>query len=97
MVGIGPIVADVSEMFDAFWNSRVAVPVTVFTEAPDDPDQALSQLQERVARARAEASESKYADAVRNSIFDILHQDLTLFHATLASTGYRNFVIAESM
>ena len=40
VVGIGPIVADVSEMFDAFWNSRAAVPVTVITEAPDDPDQA---------------------------------------------------------
>ncbi len=79
VVGIGPIVADVSEMFDAFWNSRAAVPATVFTEAPDDPDQALSQLQERVARARAEASESKYADAVRSSIFDILHQDLSVF------------------
>ena len=25
VVGIGPVVADVSEMFDVYWNSRAAV------------------------------------------------------------------------
>ena len=79
VVSIGPVVADVSEMFDVFWNSRAAVPVTAFTEAPDNPDQALSQLREQAARTRAEASESKYADAVRSSMLETIRQDLSIF------------------
>jgi len=79
VVGVGPIVADVSNMFDVFWNSRAAIPITALTKPPDDPDRALSQLRDRIARARAEVSETKYADAVRSSILDTMHQDLSIF------------------
>ncbi len=79
VVGIGPVVADVSEMFDVYWNNRASVPVTAFTEAPDNPDQALSQLRERTARARAEASDTKYADAVKSSVLETIRQDLDIY------------------
>lgn len=79
VVGIGPVVADVSIMFDEYWNNRAAIPVTALTDAPEQPDEALSQLHERLIRSRAEAHETRYADALRGSILDTMRKDLSVF------------------
>ena len=44
VVGIGPVVNDVSKMFDSYWNHESAAPVPAFADMPDDPAEALEQL-----------------------------------------------------
>ena len=79
VVGIGPIVADVSTMFLKYWNSRDATPVHLLAKKTDDDNAQFARLLERVSRARAEVGETKYAEAVRSSILDKLDRDISDF------------------
>lgn len=67
VIGIGPVVQDVSNMFDAYWNHHAAVPVPGFAKMPDDPDAALVELRKRIEASRVEILKTPYADAVRRS------------------------------
>ncbi len=79
VLAIGPIAKDVSSMFDIYWNHMAALPVPAVASVPDDPDAALTDLQQTVARTRAEVADSKYEDAIDHSISVILHQDLSVY------------------
>lgn len=68
VVGVGPVVQDVSRQFDIYWNDKYAVPVAAFIDAPEDPEKALSEGRERLGRSREEAKETPYADALIRSI-----------------------------
>ncbi|HKX99516.1 MAG TPA: phospholipase D family protein [Steroidobacteraceae bacterium] len=63
-VMLGPVVRDVSETFDRFWNSASAYPMEILD--PEGVDEAaLMRLRNRLAERAAEASESRYANALR--------------------------------
>jgi putative cardiolipin synthase len=67
VLAVGPLVADVSNMFDLYWNSEIVVPVAAFTGAHDLTGEAL-----RDAHARFEANidqelASPYIRAVHES------------------------------
>ena len=79
VVGVGPIVTDVSSMFDEFWNSRPAVPVAVFADPPDDPQSALADLRDRLQRTRTDAGNTRYAEALRSSLLSTMQKDLSVF------------------
>ena len=79
VVGIGPVVMDVSNMFDSYWNHAAAAPVPSFADMPDDPAAALEQLRERLKQSRAEIIDSPYAEAVRRSADHFIKTDETLF------------------
>ena len=64
-VGIGPIVQDVSNSFDLYWNNELAAPIPAFAKMPDDPATELEQLRVRLDEEIAKIKETKYADAVR--------------------------------
>jgi len=64
VLGIGPVVQEVSDMFDQYWNSEKAMPVPAFADMPDDPDQALKQLRKRLEDTEQSARESRYGAAV---------------------------------
>src|SRR5210317_1023092 len=51
VMGIGPVVQDVSNMFDTYWNHEAALPVPAFVKEPEDPEAALNELRERLANA----------------------------------------------
>jgi len=62
----GPIVADVSSAFDAYWNSPNAVPVSRFDGRPPD----AAKLQQLVAGAQeylAQAGDTPYVAALRDA------------------------------
>ncbi len=63
VIGVGPVVRDVSEMFDVYWNSRAALPVPAFARMPEDPAEALEALRVRIDEAVATLQQTKYADA----------------------------------
>ena len=65
VMGIGPVVQDVSSMFDMYWNHETALPAPAFVKELDDPQAALDELRERLALSIDEVRDSKYAEAVR--------------------------------
>jgi putative cardiolipin synthase len=79
VVGFGPVVDDVSDMFDSYWNHETALPVPAFAKMPDDPEEYLIGLRERLATARQEASTSEYAEAVRTSVLAYMEDDAADF------------------
>ena len=72
VVGIGPVVAEVSRMFDRYWNHETALPVPAFAEMPDDPAAELERVRHEFATARESALETKYAAAVRGKVLDAM-------------------------
>jgi putative cardiolipin synthase len=65
VIGIGPVVQDVSNMFDTYWNHETALPVPAFVDELEDPEAALNELRSRLAKSLDEVRESKYAEAIR--------------------------------
>ncbi len=79
VVGIGPVVIEVSEMFDSFWNHETAIPLPAFAEMPDDPAAELEQLRIRLRAARERFNDSKYMAAVSQQIHKIDEIDNSAF------------------
>jgi len=78
VVGAGPVVQDVSDMFDLYWNHRAAVPVPAFAKMPEDPDAALVKLRVRLDKDLETLRQSRYADAFKDSLQDVTettHED----------------------
>jgi putative cardiolipin synthase len=76
VLGVGPVVGDVSWMFDQYWNHRYAVPVPVFADLPKDPDEALRQLREKIKQAYDRVKTTRYAEALQNVVLDYLQRDI---------------------
>lgn len=75
VLGIGPVVQDVSSMFDTYWNHKAALPIPALVEIPDNPEAALAKLRTTLAESRADISNSKYAEAVRSSSYAALQRE----------------------
>jgi len=63
----GPVVADVSAAFDAYWNSPNAVPVSRFEGRPPPPE-ALDRLLADAREYRLVADQSPYVTALRDPV-----------------------------
>ena len=74
VIGIGPITAEVSEMFDSFWNHETALPVPAFAKMPDDPEAELDRLRQHLEEQIVVAKTSKYGEAVRDKVIDFIER-----------------------
>ena len=63
-VALGPVVPELSGMFDLYWNHRLAVPVDQAIGAPRDPERVLSEARERLAARMTELDDSRYSELV---------------------------------
>lgn len=79
VLGIGPVVQDVSDMFDIYWNHPTALPVPAFVKELEDPESKLNALRDRLEGSNKEVRESKYAAAVLAKITDYVSSDEDLF------------------
>lgn len=70
VLGIGPIVKDVSAMFDAYWNHPQALPIPAFITPPDDQEEAMTTLRSRLENNISAIRQSRYAEAVSKSMSD---------------------------
>jgi len=61
--GIGPVVQDVSTMFDTYWSHRSAVPVPAFAKIPDNTDETLARLRENIEEAVRSFDNTQYKEA----------------------------------
>jgi putative cardiolipin synthase len=64
VIGIGPIVQDVADMFDTYWQHETAVPLAGFIKPLKDPQKALDEYRKRLAAANEELAGTRYAEAV---------------------------------
>ncbi|RLA34092.1 MAG: phospholipase D family protein [Gammaproteobacteria bacterium] len=79
VLAIGPIVHDVSAMFDEYWNHERAAPIAAFAKMPDDPAAELERVRAALEQARKEIMETKYAAAVRDKVLDYIETDTNPF------------------
>ena len=82
VVGIGPVAADVSTMFDSFWNHETALPVPAFSRMPEDPAAELDSLRERLREANEAARQTRYAEAVEATVLNFMDRGHDAFEWT---------------
>lgn len=72
VIAVGPVVDEVSDSFDLYWNHERALPVPAFAQMPDDLDAALVTLRQRLQQAidevYAEEDYRLYGDALRAKV-----------------------------
>lgn len=64
VMGIGPVVDEVSTMFDLYWNDRLSVPVSAVLDPPEDPWQEIAALRARIADALTNEDATRYEGIV---------------------------------
>jgi len=79
VVAIGPVVQEVSDMFDTYWNHQTALPAFAFVKELEDPEAALNEMRDRFEQSREEIRGSKYADAVRTQVLSYVETDNSVF------------------
>ena len=80
MLAVGPVAAEVSIMFDRFWNHELAVPMEAFETNKKLPDLATARA--NVDKAAVEASQSIYGRALNSELMRNIAEDrVALFPA----------------
>jgi putative cardiolipin synthase len=64
IMGIGPVVNEVSGMFDDFWNHKLAMPIEAVAKMSDDPAADLEELRKTIEQYLGNALDTQYANAV---------------------------------
>ena len=79
VLGVGPVVQDVSTMFDTYWNHETALPVPAFASMPDDPAAELNRIRDGMDDWRAEVTRTVYGEALRQDIEKFMATDNSVF------------------
>jgi len=79
VMGIGPVVNDVSDMFDSYWNHERAAPIAAFADMPDDPAAELERVRRLLEESREAIRTSKYAEAVRDKVLEYVETNTSPF------------------
>ena len=79
VMGIGPVVNEVSDMFDSYWNHERAAPIAAFADMPDDPAAELERIRAELAQSNEQIRSSKYAEAVRDKVLEYVETDASVF------------------
>jgi len=75
VLGVGPVVNDVSNMFDTYWNHERAAPIAAFADMPDDPAAELDRIRALLDESREAISTSIYAEAVKDKVLEYIEDD----------------------
>ena len=79
VLGIGPVVQDVSDMFDVYWKHERSAPIGAFASLPDDPAAELKRQRLELEQARQDIKNSRYAAAVKAQILEDAGAGLSVF------------------
>jgi len=75
VLGVGPVVRDVSNMFDSYWNHIAAAPVPAFAKETDDPAGDLVKLRKILAQSRESIKDSPWAEAVIRQVMHYINEE----------------------
>lgn len=79
VLAIGPIVGEVSNMFDDYWNHEAAAPVPAFAKMPENPPAALLALRNKIEQSREDILDTPYAQAVKERALKHVESNEDLF------------------
>lgn len=79
VIGIGPVVQDVSDMFDTYWNHETAIPVPAFLKPLENPQAELDALRSRLEIDFENTRESRYAEAVLDRVLEQIETEPEVF------------------
>jgi len=79
VIGIGPIVNEVSTMFDEYWNHHSSLPVQAVAEPLENPAAELARVRAALDRADDEIANSVYAKVVEERYYGYVHSDDSIF------------------
>lgn len=79
VAAIGPVVQEISDMFDTYWNHETALPAPAFVKELEHPELALNDLRQRLEDSHREIETSRYAAAVKSKILDYDTTDNAIF------------------
>jgi len=71
----GPVVGEVSTMFDSFWNDRLAVSTTALVGESEDLEAEQQGLRERIAQAMVDVRSTPYVEALDSTLSEIIAKD----------------------
>ena len=75
VLGIGPVVHDVSDMFDSYWNHERSAAIPAFAKMPDDPAATLVDLRNHLQQKRDEITATVYAKAVQDRVLEYVETE----------------------
>jgi putative cardiolipin synthase len=78
-MAIGPVVNEVSDMFDTYWSHERAAPIAAFAKMPDDPAAELARVRTELEEAREQIVGTVYAEAVKDSVLEYIETDTSPF------------------
>jgi putative cardiolipin synthase len=76
---VGPIVHEVSNTFDSYWNHERASPIEAFAKMPDDPAAELVRIRAELEKSREHVLTTKYAAAVKDKVLEYVETDSSVF------------------
>ena len=79
VMAIGPVVRDVSAMFDLYWNHEAAAPVPAFAKMPKDPAAELLALRGRLDKEIENIRKTEYATAVIEDYEGYFKKNIEIF------------------
>ncbi|MBL4576450.1 MAG: hypothetical protein JKY51_10210, partial [Opitutaceae bacterium] len=79
VLGIGPVVDDVSDMFDSYWNHERATPLPAFAKMPINPDAELARVRGKLEDSRQKIANSKYEEAIKDKVLEYVETDTSEF------------------
>jgi putative cardiolipin synthase len=79
VLGIGPVVQDISATFDNYWNHERAAPVGAFAKMPADPAAELERQRVELEESRQQITKTKYAAAVKDHVVEYIETDASVF------------------
>jgi putative cardiolipin synthase len=78
-VCFGPVVPELSQMFDLYWNDRLAVPIDALIDPPDNRDEILTRLRQKFLDSRMALDSTPYAEALLGSVWKLDASDSETF------------------
>jgi putative cardiolipin synthase len=75
VVGVGPVVDEISATFDDYWNHERAAPIAAFAKMPDDPAAELVRVRAGLEQAAIDIRDTPYAEAVMDTILEFVESD----------------------
>jgi putative cardiolipin synthase len=70
-VCFGPIVSQLSTMYDMYWNDRLAVPIDALVKLPENLDEIEARLRQKIAESRAELNETHYGEVLLGRVWQL--------------------------
>lgn len=79
VMAIGPVVNEVSTMFDEYWNHHAALPVQAVATPLDDPPAELLRLRAALDKAQEQIADSVYEKVLEERYYEYVHSDDSIF------------------